>query len=125
MNTCFQELADEDRTYDKLSQCQIKVSTVNSKCNIKGLNQAINSRFKNKSALFGTVTDLVVESGLAAVYAFMDDEDGKANSKVYTCASELFDSDIGTSQTVEDCMAVVNDLFQSGSALFETTLGTF
>ena len=125
--TCFTELADEDRTLDKFNQCQIKLSSIKSKCHIKELNTSVGKRFgkENRAALFGTAADFVVEGGLAAVYAIMDDEEGQANSKIYNCGQDLFDTSIGTEDTVEACMSVVTDLFQSASSLFDTTLGVF
>ena len=78
LNTCVDELADADtgRTFNKFQECQVFISAANRDCNYRGLNQAINSRFKNKSALFGTASDAIVEAGLAAFYAFTDDTAG-------------------------------------------------
>eukprot|EP00343_Euplotes_focardii_P004238 CAMPEP_0205809470 /NCGR_PEP_ID=MMETSP0205-20121125/13747_1 /ASSEMBLY_ACC=CAM_ASM_000278 /TAXON_ID=36767 /ORGANISM="Euplotes focardii, Strain TN1" /LENGTH=79 /DNA_ID=CAMNT_0053086827 /DNA_START=18 /DNA_END=253 /DNA_ORIENTATION=- len=79
---------------------------------MKGLNTSIGKRFgkKNRAALWGTVTDFAVEGSLAAIYAAIDDAEGKENSKIYGCGEDLFDTSVGTKATVEACMGVVTDL---------------
>ena len=62
---------------------------------------------------------------MAGVYAIIDDADGKANSKMYTCATDLFDNGVGVQDTVEHCMGVVSDLFQTSSDVLDTYLGTW
>jgi hypothetical protein len=102
----------------------VYISSANRDCNYKGLNQAVNSRFKSKSALFGTLADAIIEAGLASFYAYSGDTAGQDQSVLFKCVKDGMNGE-DLNVVMEECMAFVSDAFQISAATFSSALGTF